>query len=132
MVEAVLSVTGPVIEPSQNLYKIRVQSVDTDFQNDSLTFAPDLGLHFLLGLLETVLDAGRMNASVLDQFFKCDPGDLPPHRIEAGNRYRFRSIVDYQVSACSALDRPDVPSLTAYDPALHLIVRKSNDRYGSL
>ena len=57
-----------------------------------------------------------------------DPGDLAADRVEAGQDDRLGRVVDDQVDPGGLLEGPDVATLAADDPALHLVRRQVDDR----
>ena len=101
-----------------------MNAVDSNFQAGSLAFLPHVVLHFFLRFLYHFFDSGRMNSSVHNQTFQCNSGNLPANGIKSGKHYCFRRIVDNQFHARERLQSPYVPSLTADNPAFHLIVGK--------
>src|SRR5699024_1869617 len=78
-------------------------------------FAPvaDVVLHVLLGAGDDLLDAGRVDATVADQFTERQLGDLAPERIEAGQQHGLGRVVDDQVNAGQALEGADVAAFAA-------------------
>ncbi len=64
-----------------------------------------------------------MYPSVRNKPLKSDLRDLPSHAVKSRNRYRFGSIVYYQVNSGRLLKRPDVSAFTAYYSPFNFIVR---------
>ncbi len=71
---------------------------------------------------------GRVDPPVQDELLHRTPGDLAPDRVEAGDRHRFRRIVDDHVDAGGLLEGADVAAVAADDAALHLVRRQGYDR----
>ena len=83
MVEHVLAVAGPVLEPAQQTSPARSASCDTPTSTSAHSPASrdrllDLGPGLLVGLF----DRGGVDAAVGDQLLQGDPGHLPTHRVE--------------------------------------------------
>ncbi len=73
-----------------------------------------------------------MDPAVADQLGQRDTGDLPTNRVEARQHDRFRRVVDDEIDPGGLLEGPDVATLAADDPALHLVVREMDDGHGVL
>ena len=131
MLEGVLPVTGAELEPAQQLYQLGVQ-LHAQLEGCLLAGVLDIGVHFLLSLGCHLLDTRRVDASVEDKAVQGDAGNLAPDRVEAGNRYRLRRIVDNKVDARCLLQRPDIASFPSDKPALHLVVGQGYNRYRGL
>src|SRR5262249_54356009 len=87
-------------------------------------------LHLLLRETNHFLNAGRMNATILNQLAERHPRHLASHVIETADNDNPRRIVDDDVHACSLLERPNVPTFSADDPTLHLVIRDVDGRSG--
>ncbi len=83
-------------------------------------------------LVDDLLDAPRVDPAVGDQLGDRQPGDLAPDRVEARQDHGLRRVVDDQVDPGRLLEGPDVATLAADDPALHLVRRQVHDRDGVL
>lgn len=59
----------------------------------------DRRVNLALRLLDHLLDARRMDASVGDQLLKRNARDLAAYRIESGKRDRLGRVVDYQIDS---------------------------------
>ena len=81
---------------------------------------------------DDLLDAAGVDAAVGDELGDRQPGDLAADRVEARQDDRLRRVVDDQVDAGRLLEGPDVATLAADDPALHLVRRQVDDRHGVL
>ena len=122
VVEHVLAVAGAVVLAAQQLDQLRVQAVDVGLKHGALALGLDGGVHLPLGLFHHLLDAGGVDAAVLDELFQGQPGDLPAHRVKAGDGDGLRGVVDDQIHAGHGLQGADVAALPADDAALHLVV----------
>ena len=76
-----------------------MQSVDTGFKCRLFTGVLDALFNFLLSFFDRLLNAGRMNPSIADQFFQGKTGDFASNRVEAGNQNGFGGIINYQINA---------------------------------
>ena len=109
-----------------------MESVDARLERRLLAGFLDALVDFAFRLLDHLLDAGRMDAAVLDELLERNASDFAAHRVEARQDDSFRRVVDDEVDACQRLERADVAALAADDAPLHLIVRQSDDRDGRL
>src|SRR3989338_6171749 len=124
----ILAKTSAEIKPSKKLeYLFR------EIQNTKLLrgFFADLFnalIKFNLSLLHFFLDLCRLNASILDELFKCQAGYLAPERIEGRNDYCVRAFIDYKFNSGHSLQCPYVPALAPDDLALQVFRRQSEYR----
>ena len=130
--EDVLTVRGAQAQPAEQLDELRVHVAQPDRQHGVLTGPGAAGQHRLPGPLVDLLDARRRDAPVLDQLGQGQPPDLAAHRVEAAQQHRVGGVVDDEVDPGHLLVRPDVATLSADDPALHLVVGQLQDRHGRL
>ena len=77
-------------------------------EGGALALGLDGGVDLLLGLGDHLLDAGGVDAAVLDELFEGHARDLAPHGVEAGERDGLRRVVDDEVAAGERLDGADV------------------------
>ena len=68
-----------------------------------------------------------MDAPVLDQLLEREPRDLAPEPVERRQDDRVRRVVDDEVDAGEVLERPDVATLPADDPPLHVVRGELDD-----
>ena len=101
-----------------------MQTVDVRLEDGALALGLDGGVDLLLGLGDHFLDAGGMDAAVLNELFERDARDFTPHGVEARERDGLGRVVDDEVAAGERLDGADVAALAADDAALHLVVRQ--------
>ena len=132
MLQYVLAVAGAVTHPAQQPHQLGVQMVHAGFDHRALAVLLDLGLHLAAGLFHRFLDAGRMDASVLNELFQRKPRDLPFDGVVAGKGDGLGGIVDDEIHAGQVLQRADIASFAADDAALHLIVGQRHHRNGDL
>ena len=122
MCQNILPVAGAVVQPAQQLDQFVIQTVDIGFQHSTFALLTDAVFHLTLCFLHHFLDLGRMNPAVVDEFFQCDPGNLTAHMVETGQGDCLRRIVDDDIDTGQRFQRTDVPSLSADDASLHLVV----------
>ena len=104
----------------------------TDLKGGRFALLFDHDFDFLLRLLDHLFDSGRVNTPVHNELFKCDPCNLSSDRIKAGENNRFGRIVNDQIYARHRLKSSDISSLSADDPAFHLIIGKLYHRNSGL
>ena len=75
---------------------------------------------------------GGVDAAVGDQLLQRQPGDLPAHRLEAGDGDGLGGVVDDEIRAGQCLQRADVAALAADDAALHLVIGQGHHADGDL
>ena len=73
-----------------------------------------------------------MDAAVLDQLREGQPRDLAPDAVERREHDRLGRVVDDEVDAGEVLERADVATLAADDPALHVVGGELDERHGRL
>ena len=132
VVQHVLAVGGAEPQPAQQLDEVRVEAGDVRLVGDLLPLLPHHLLQLGPGLLDDLLDPGRVDAAVLQQLGQRPPGDFPPDRVEAGDGHRLRRVVDDQVDPGRLLQGADVASLAADDPPLHVVRGERDDGDGRL
>ena len=106
-----------------------MDAMNTYFKSGILSFFTDHGFYFPLCLFYHLLDTGRMNSSVHDQFFKCNSCHLTTNRIKSGKNDCFRSIINNQIHTRQGLKCTDVTAFTSDDSSFHLIAGQLN--YGN-
>ena len=70
---------------------------------------------------DDLLDAGRVDAAVLDQLLQRELGGLAADVVEARDDDDARRVVDDDVDAGGLLEGADVAALAADDPPLHVV-----------
>ncbi len=132
MHEHVLSVARPEPEPPQELDDFGVDIVEPQVEGRLLALVLHGDIQVFLDLFRDLLDARRVNAAVQDQTLNGKLGDLPAERVIAGKDHGLGRIVDDKIDAGGCLERADVPSLAADDPAFHFVVGQVHHRHSGL
>ena len=127
VVEDVLAVARPVLEPAEELDQLRRQARDAALVGGGLAGLADDQVDLGAGLADDLLDPAGVDPAVADQLRQGHPGDLAADRVEARQDDRLGRVVDDQVDPGRLLEGPDVATLAADDPALHLVVREVDD-----
>ena len=130
VLQHVLAVARAVFHAAEQLDDLGVETVDVRFEGGALTLLTDGVVDLLLGLGDHLLNAGGMDAAVLNELFERQSRHLAADRVKAGYGDGFGRIVDDQIAARERFDGADVAALAADDAALHLVVRQGNDRDG--
>jgi hypothetical protein len=128
VLEDVLTVARAVAEAAQHLHELLVHLAAVRLEDRLLPSLPDEVLDLRLRAVVHLLDAGRMDAPVLDELRQRQLGHLPTDAVERGEHDRLRSVVDDEVHAREVLEGADVAALPADDPALHVVGRELDDR----
>ena len=71
------------LQAADELDEVGMQAVDVRLENGALALGLDGGVDLLLGLGDHFLDAGGVNAAVLNELFERDARDFAPHGVEA-------------------------------------------------
>src|SRR5258706_1484629 len=129
VVEDVLAVARPVLEPAEQLDELRRQARDAAFVRGGLAGLTDDQIDLRPGLGHDLLDAAGMDPAVTDELRERDPGYLAANRVEARQDDRFRGVIDDQIDPGRLFERPDVAALATDDPTLHLVVGEMDDRH---
>ena len=127
--ERVLSVAGAVAQLSDYLRKLAVHILDARFEKRLLGGLDYLRLNVLLRAFYYFLYTRRMNAPVHDEPLKRQTRHFAPHGVEAAQRHRFRSIVDYEVDSGQRLKGPYIASLASDYASFHLVGREVDDAH---
>ena len=122
MVQIVLSVTGPVLQPPQDLHELGVEIRQTEFKDDLLRFFDHEFINVGFHLLDDFFDARRVNPPIVHQPFQRDLGYFSTEGIEARENHRLRRLVNNQIYARRSLECPDIAPLAPDDSALHGVV----------
>ena len=130
VLQHVLTIAGTIAHPAQQAYQLGMDVVNAGFVDGPFAVLLDLVVHFPLGLLHHFLDAGRVDASILDQPLQGDPGHFPAHRVMAGQGDGLGGIVDDEIHTGEVLQGTDIAAFTTDDAALHLIIGQRHYRYG--
>ena len=125
--EHVLAVARAEAKPAEDLHELLVERTAVRLEDGLLAGLPDDLLELRLRLVVRLLDAGRMDAAVLDQLRQRQARDLAAEPVERREHDRVRRVVDDEVDAGEVLERADVATLPADDPALHVVGRQLDD-----
>ena len=121
MVEDVLAVRSAVTQGTQGPHELGVNVVDLEVEAGLLAGLEHLGVHLISGLVEELLDARWMNATVGNEVLESDAGDLATDRVEARELHGLGRIIDDEVHAGHLLESANVATLAADDAALEVI-----------
>ena len=132
VLEDVLAVARAVAEPAEDLHELLVDLAAVRLVDRLLAGLPDVLVELGLRQVVHLLDPRRVDAAVLDQLQQRHPRDLAADAVERREHDGVRRVVDDEVDAGEMLERPDVPTLAADDPALHVVGGKLDDRDGRL
>ena len=125
MVQDILTIAGTIFQAAQQLNQFGVQTMHSDSKGSLFAGFLNLLLNLFLCLFNHFLNAGRMNTTIINQFFQSDTGNLAAYRIKAGNNNSLRSIIDNQINAGQGFQSTDVTAFTTDNAALHFIVRQA-------
>ena len=132
VVEHVLAVARAVALAAEELDEIGVQAVDIRLKYGALALFLDGLVDLALRLGDHFLDAGGVDAAVLNELFERETRNLTADGVKARDRDGLRRIVDDEIAAGERFDGTDVASLAADDAALHFVVGERNDGNGDL
>ena len=124
MVQHILTIAGTIFQAAQQLNQFGVQTMHSDSKGCLFAGFLNLLLNLFLCLFNHFLNAGRMNTTIINQFFQSETGNLAAYRIEAGNNNSLRSIIDNQIDAGKGFQSTDVTAFTTDNASLHLITRE--------
>ena len=128
VVEHVLVVGEPVPELAEQLDDLRVEAVDVELGDGVLAGLGRRKVDLVLRPLHVLLDAGRMDAPVLDQGLERVARDLAAHGVEGRQEDKLGRLVDQERDAGRRLEGLDVAALPADEPALHVLARQVDER----
>src|SRR5690606_22176111 len=117
----VLAIARAVVQSAHHLADARVQTLDVGLDGRLLAQTHNALLHLLLNLLDDLLDAGWVDATIIQQLLQRLGGDRTTHRVKAGDHHHARRVVDDHVYARGLFERADVAAFAADDPALHVV-----------
>src|SRR6266545_3999347 len=130
VLQDVLPVRGPELEPRSEEHQIGMHVGDPDLHHRLLAGPLDLLVDLLLGALVRLLDAGRVDSAVGHELLQGHAGRLTPDGVEARQDDGLRGVVDDEVHPGHGLESPDVAALPADDPTLHVLGREGEYRDG--
>jgi hypothetical protein len=130
--EDVLAVGGAEAQAPEHLGQLGIEALDVGLEDRLLPQLHDVGLELGLRLVVGLLDAGRVDAPVLQELLEGHAGDLPAHAVEGAEDDGVGRVVDDEVDAGEVLEGADVAALAADDAALHVVARELDDGDGRL
>ena len=130
MNQDILPVAGAVAHPAEQADQLGMDRADRSFQHDPLAVLLDLGVNLALGLVNHLLDAGGMDAAVVDQPLERDAGHLAADRVVARKGNRLGGVIDDEIDSGERLKCADIAALAADNTPLHLIAGQRHDRDG--
>ena len=120
MLEHVLREAGTVAELAQKADEFGMDAVHARVERGLFAHFADLHFKLLLAFVDNILNAGRMDAPVLNEAFKGHLGDLAAQGAVCGQDDCFGSVVDDEINAGSRFQSADVAPFTADDAAFHV------------
>ena len=132
VVEDVLRVGKTEAQLAEQLDGLGVQAGDLQPVHGLLANRGDVQIHLLPGAVDRLLDAGRVDATILHQRLERELGDLAAHGVKRRDEHHLRGLVDEQRGAGGGLEGFDVAALAADDAALHLLGGQLDDRGGEV
>ena len=130
MVEDVLAVAGPVLEPTEESHEFGMHLGEPDFDQRPFAGVADRLLHLGFGLFEGLFDRSRVDAAIGHELLEGDPGDLPTDRVEGRHRNRLGGVIDDEIDPGDGFEGADVATLPTDDAALHVVGREGHHRHG--
>ena len=124
VLQHVLAVARPVLEPAEELDHLRVDVRDPDLGHRVLAGPADALIDLREGPLVHLLDPSGVDPAVLHELLEREAGGLATDGIEAAEDDGLGRVVDDQVHAGRRLEGADVAAFTPDDPALHVFARK--------
>src|SRR5665213_991211 len=132
VVEHVLVVGKPVLELPEELDDLGVEPVDVELVYGVLPGLRGRQVYLVLRALNELLDARRVDASVLDEGLERVAGDLAPHGVERREQDELGRLVDLERHARRRLEGLDVAPFPADQPALHVLAREVDQGRGEV
>src|SRR3954463_893374 len=117
MVEDVLTIAGAELQPSHQPQYVGMQVVEAQLKGCRFSLLADRFLHLGFDFLDDFFNASGMDSAVSNQALDRLARDFTPQWIEAGQDDRSRRVVDDQLDAGRCLERANVASFAADDPA---------------
>ena len=124
VIQNVLRKAPAKMQPPEQFHNLRMHRLRTRLGGGLIAEAHNHFIHLRRRLGHHLLDARRMNPSVLDQPRHGRAGDLAAHRIETGDHHRARRVVHEDRDARGRFKRPDVAAFTPDDATLDFIARQ--------
>ena len=132
MAQHILAKAGAVLQTADELDQVGMQAVNAQLHNGFVALALHLNFQFAAALVDSLLDAGRVDTAISNQAFQRHAGDLAAGLVKAGQRDSLRRVVNDEVTAGGGLQGTDVAALAANDAALHLVAGQRHNADGGL
>ena len=123
MLENVLGVAGPVLQPTDQFDEFTIDAVYPDIECGLFARFLNARFDFFVNLFDNLFNSRGMDPAVINQSFQRNLRHLTSNRVKPRKDNRFRRVIDDHVNTGRRLDRADVPSFPAYDSSFHLLVR---------
>ena len=122
MLKHVLREARAVLELTEQTDDVGMNAVNAGVEGGLFAHFADLHFEFLLALMNHVLDAGGMDAAVLDEAFKSHAGHLTADGAVGGKNHGFRRVVDDEITPVAASSarmlRPSRPMMRPFMSSL--------------
>ena len=122
MLEHVLAVTAAKMKSSDKMNQLVVQTGNAHLLACFLPQLANVRIHFLLSFGNDFVNAGGMDAAVLDQFFQRESGRFPANFVESGDHDHAGSIVNDHVDTGGFFKGTNVAAFTSDDAAFHVVI----------
>ena len=122
VLQEVLPVGRTVFHAADQAHEFHGHSVDAQVDAGALAGFEDFVFELLLDLGDHFLDAGGVDAAVHDELVQGQAGHFAADRVEGGKHDGVRGVVHDDLDAGRRLQGADVPSFTADDAALDLVI----------
>ena len=103
--------------------------MDAEIDGSPFSCFNDLLFDLFLYLIDNLFDAGRVNASVLNEPLERSLGNHLADRVEAADHHRFGCVVNNDIHPSQGFQSTDVAAFAPDDAALHLLVRQAHRRH---
>ena len=132
VLQHVLGEGRTVTQLAQQADDLGMDAVHPGIKRGLFAHLAHLGIQFLLAFLDDVLDAGGMDAAILDQALQGHLGHLTAQRTVRGQDDGLRCIVDDEVHTGGGFESADVAPLTSDDASFHIFAGQGHRRDGLL
>ena len=121
MEKDVLAIAGSEIQTPESSDQLRSHIMYAKIKSNFLAFIDNNAAHFSADLIHHLLDASRMNTSILNKTLKCNACNLLSDRIKTGNHNRLWCIINNNVNTGKRFQRTDITSFPSDNSAFHFI-----------
>ena len=132
VLEDVLPVARAELESAEDLDQLLVELAAVRLEHRLLAGLAHEVVDLRLRLVVRLLDPRRVDSPVLEQLLQRQLRDLAAHAVEGREDDGLRRVVDDEVDAGQVLERADVATFAADDPALHVVGRQLDDGHRRL